>query len=163
MSSFSVVCCVYCYMGSEDKFAKQATGVTVIVPYKIRREKEKGHWTDKKIKLIPGYAFVYADSLQEIIDLQKTHRIKILSYSNKSYALQGSDLELAKWVWNNNGVIGVSTAIHENDKVKITEGPLKETNGLIVKLDKRHRLAKVQLSVGIHVWLSFDWLDDENK
>lgn len=161
MDSFSVACCVYCYMGYEEKFAEQVSGVKVIVPYKIRREREKGRWVDKKIKLIPGYAFVYADNIQEIIDSTREFKVRLLSYPDKTYALHGADLEVARWVWNNLGVIGVSYAVHEKDKVKIVSGALKENEGIITRLDRRHRLALVELKIGMRMWLSYDWLDNK--
>lgn len=58
------------------------------------------------------------------------------------------------------GVIGVSGAIHEKDKVKIICGALKDTEGVIVKLDRRNKLAKVSLNIGFNLWLSYDWLDN---
>ena len=160
MNDFQIACCVYCYMGCEDQFARLSTGAAVIVPYRIRRDKEQGKWVDKKIKLIPGYAFIYADSMEEVLNTMRGFRVKLLTYSDDDSVLRGSDLDFARWVWNNDGVIGISSAIHEQDKVKIISGALKENEGMIVQLDRRHKLAKVALNIGLKVWLSYDWLDN---
>ncbi len=163
MDGFKVACCVYCFMSCEEKFACQVKDIKVIVPYKIRREKQHGKWVDNRIKLIPGYAFVYADSIQQILDAVKGFKVRLLFYSDKSPVLRGSDYEFAHWIFNNSGTVGVSCAVHEKDKVKIISGVLKESEGMIVKLDRRHKLAKVALNIGFNVWLSYDWLDNQSS
>ena len=159
MNDFQIACCVYCYMGCEDYFARMATGAKVIVPYRIRRDKEQGKWVDKKIKMIPGYAFIYADSIQDIVEATRSFKVRLLAYQDNDYMLRGTDLDFARWIWNNDGVIGVSAAIHEQDRVKIISGALKEAEGTIVQIDRRHKLAKVELEIGLRVWLSYDWID----
>ena len=161
MKDFKAACCVYCYMGCEDMFSQTANSdsVKVIVPYRIRREKDRGKWVDNKIKLMPGYAFVYADDMAIIAEAIRGYKVHLLSYSDGDSILHGTDLEFARWVFNNGGVIGVSAAIHEQDKIRIVTGALKDSEGMIVQIDRRHMLAKVELKIGLRVWLSYDWLD----
>lgn len=161
MDSFNVVCCVYCYMGCEDSFAQKVKDVLVIVPSKVRREKHHGKWVDNTVKLIPGYAFIYADNVQDVVNAVKGFKVRLLSYSDNSYVLRGSDLEFAQWVFRNSGVIGVLGAVHEKDKVRIVSGVFKDSEGSVVQLDRRNKLAKVALNIGFNVWLSYDWLDNE--
>lgn len=160
MNDFKISCCVYCYMGCEDYFERMATGAKVIVPYRIRRDKEQGKWVDKRIKMIPGYAFIYADNMQDIVEATRGFKVRLLTYQDDDCLLRGPDMDFARWIWNNDGVIGVSAAIHEEDKVKIISGALKETEGTIVQIDRRHKLAKVELLIGPKVWLSYDWIDN---
>lgn len=162
MNDFKVVCCVSCRSGYEQRFAQLASGddVTVIVPLRIRREKDRGKWIENRIKLLPGYAFIYADSMEAIHDAQRGFKVHMLSYSDGETALHGADLQFARWAWENHGVIGVSAAIHEQDRIKIVDGPLKNMEGMIIKLDRRHMLANVETDMGLRTWLSYDWLDN---
>ena len=45
------------------------------------------------------------------------------------------------------GIIDISKAFIENDRVRITDGPLKGREGIIIKTDKRKGRAKVKFSI----------------
>lgn len=162
MRNYKIACCVYCYMGCEDQFSQLVNNdnVTVIVPYRIRREKRRGKWEEKKIKMMPGYAFIYSDEMAFIVKAIRGNKVHILSYSENDWILHGKDLEFAQMIFENDGIIGVSEAIHEQNKVRIVNGPLKEIEGMIIQINRRHMLAKVELKIGLMVWLSYEWIDE---
>ena len=50
----------------------------------------------------------------------------------------------------------------EGDRIKIIEGPLKDYEGVIKKVNKHRRSAMVEMKVGEHiknVWMSFQWFN----
>ena len=59
-------------------------------------------------------------------------------------------------------MIGLSKVYRENDKVKVLNGPLKDYEGNILKIDGRSRNALVEFRFDERiwkVWMAFEWLD----
>ncbi len=60
------------------------------------------------------------------------------------------------------GVLGALEAIEEGNQVRIVDGILNECNGRVVKVDKRKRLAKVEiefLGENRAIWLAYRILE----
>ena len=71
-------------------------------------------------------------------------------------------LSYAEKIMECGGIVDMSKAIKENDRVKIVSGPLKEMEARIIKMDPRNRNAKVSvdfLGRVTEVWLPFEYMD----
>jgi transcriptional antiterminator NusG len=87
-----------------------------------------------------------------------------LRYSDDSKCLRGYDIAFVHWLIRHNGVIGVSKAIQCGTRIKIVEGPLKEYEGNIIKVNKRQKSVMIQIDTeGIinTVWLSYEYIKEE--
>lgn len=159
--------CISCYSGNEEKVAEKirriADDVTAIVPVYEREEKKNGAWSRHCYALLPGYLFIYTDNPLKMSALFGISQLTgILRYDDDSCELKGNDLEFAQWVWRYHGTIGLSRVVMEGDRIKVIDGPLKDYEGVIKKVNKHRRSAMVEIKVGKHskdVWMSFQWFD----
>lgn len=99
-----------------------------------------------KLKQLKGF-YKILNSNQDIKPLTKQDVIQLGSFLNKGYKAS-----VSKVIFNN------------NDKIVVKEGPLKEFEGRIIKVDKRKQRAKVQLSMYNNVhFIDFAFQDLESK
>jgi transcriptional antiterminator NusG len=157
--------CISCRTGMEEKAAllvREALSIETIAPVKVKREWRGKRWEQLNLALLPGYIFAFAKPDYDIGKVQRFPYIQsVLRYSDGTAPLLGMDRAFAMWLSLNNGVIGLSTAIKEGDRVKVVSGPLKELAGKISTVDKRKQIAKVAFTFcgsTKHFWLSFDYL-----
>lgn len=148
----SVVYCLFCKKGLEDKISEYFNNiqedVIAIAPTKILYEKRRNKWITKEVCLIPNYIFVYTKddiNISELTRLSDAYRV--LQYGDGQRQLEGKDLDYALWIRSNQGKIQVSKYIQEGSKIKITEGPLSDNIGIIQKVDKHKR----------RIWVMFDF------
>lgn len=150
--------CIFCKTGLEKNIALHINSLhpeaTVISPARVLMEKKKGQWTDCEKPLIPGYIFIYSEE-EPLFDKIKalTDVYKVLSYQDGTKELMGADLEYANWLYKHNGKIGPSKALVEGSTVKVTDGPLKDGIGKIIRLDRHKRRA----------WVEFEFAGKKQK
>ena len=87
---------------------------------------------------------------------------KILNPKNDDGKLVGYDLKYDLRMLQAGGIVDMSKAIKENDRVKIVSGPLKEVEAKIIKMDPRNRNAKVVVDFmgrSTEIWLPFEYMD----
>jgi transcription antitermination factor NusG len=80
--------------------------------------------------------------------------------------LSGDDERYARWVFSQNGLIAMSEACLEGDRVRIVRGPLKDLEGQILKIDKRNRNGQVMLTFNnriVKAWLGFEFVEKERS
>lgn len=163
--------CVSCYSGNEQKVAKKirriVQDVTVIVPVYERDEKKGGKWQTCHHALLPGYLFLYMDRLLKTNLLFSIGNLTgILRYDDDTCELRGGDLEFAKWVLKYQGSIGLSRVVMEGERIKVIDGPLKDYEGVIKKVNKHRRSAMIEIRVGKYikdVWMSFQWFNTSEE
>jgi len=114
--------------------------------------------------MVPGYILFRADKKAQVSLLRSlTPVYSILTYDDNKWYLRDQDLFCARWLFDHHGDIGVSVIFIEGDEIKVIDGPLKEMEGRIIRIDKRNRNALIAL--GLHqqtctnVWLAFEYLD----
>ena len=104
--------------------------------------------------LFPGYVFVASEIKN--IDFAITTR-KILEQVNRKFRLLGDkndhyyivsnrDKELLGELMDNNYCIPSSSGIIENERVIITEGPMRGKESIIKKIERHKRQAVIELS-----------------
>ena len=163
--------CVFCRTGTESETAELIGNdkeCVVIIPKIEREECHSGVWKRITKNMLPGYIFIFSDDALELSDIRRRGGvIKLLRYDEEDYDLRGDDRNFAEWIYKNEGVIGVSTAVKEGTKIKVTGGPLLDYAGSIIEVKRQKRIAKVRITLGEitrDVWVSFEWLkEDENE
>ncbi len=165
---FECACVGFCFSGSEALHADRLNdydGIRAIVPLKTKREKKAGAWHEFDMRIMPGYIFIYALDFDALKAAASRCAVRLLTYDGEQHSLYGSDLEFARYLWTHDGVIGVSLAASEGDRLIVLEGPLKGNEAIIRRIDKRHMLVQVEFKIcALKTWLSFDWVDKyENR
>jgi len=65
-------------------------------------------------------------------------------------------------VKKNNGIIQISKVLKIGNKIQVLEGPLKEYEGKIVKINKRQKCVAIKLDgegIKNEIWLSYDYIN----
>ncbi len=158
--------CINVKVGDEQKVARMIQtvypGVETCVVTQVKHKSKEGVRTYASDIMLPGYIlFCTRQDMQVSQFLDITSVQRIVSYDDHQWYLRGEDLFYAKWVFENKGKIGVSMVFMENDEINITDGPLKDIKGSIIRIDKRNRNALVSLGFGrqtYKVWLAFEWM-----
>ena len=157
--------CISCRIGSEQTLVdwiRRKLGLTAFYPTRIQEEWHKGTWVDRVKPIIDGYVFMYTDAILPAVDaLQQLSMTRVLHYDKNDYALYGTDLEFAEWLWKNNGQIGVSEVTMEGKDFVILGGPMKDYQHHIQKVMKQKRYAIVDMSIGgamKQTFTSFRWM-----
>ena len=137
--------CLFCITGREERVAEQIRSVCPEVQTTTMRQlKYRTHNGEKCLEeslLLPSYVFFRVDG--------------------KDWQLQGDDLLFVQWLFRQRGLLGVSQACQEGDRVRILSGPLKDLEGSVRRVDRRGRSGQVVLSFRgreISVWLGFEWV-----
>ncbi len=123
--------------------------IQFIVPKRELRERKAGKWHIIKRNLFPGYILVKgAITIESYYRIKKIPMMtKLLKNEDGPLKIEEKELEILKILISpKDGNIGISTAYQENEKVKITNGPLSGLEGLIQSIDTRKGRAKVKLN-----------------
>ena len=158
--------CLFCMTGKEQRVAEQIQAACPNVRAAAMRQLK--YKTCRKVKtreeavLLPGYVFFEAPSSMEPSVVFPTQNvIRVLSTDNGIWQLQGEDERFVKWVFQYDGMLGLSQAYKEGDRIRIVSGPLKDMEGKIRRVDKRGMSGQVILSFcgrDIPVWLGFEMI-----
>lgn len=156
--------CVFCLTGKErlvatgiELFSKKARARAVL---QTMRHTKDGVTTLQNDVVIPGYVFFEAPAdvaIHELVPLDDL--ISVLSYSDGDWRLFGDDEDYAKFIFKYDGVLSLSKAHKVGERIVIIEGPLKDLEGQITRIDKRNRSGQVTLHFAgkeQKIWLGFD-------
>lgn len=159
--------CVFCQTGHEDAAMRYMVESENV--FKAFVAKKSEHRSRNGIKsvvekiIFPGYVFFIAN--QEWAPKPdykgKNYIIRLLTIEN-SWHLKGTDEEFVRWLWERDGLLGLSKAYKEGDRVMIQQGPLKDLEGYITKVDRHNRNGQVKIELfgkKIVVWLAFEMLE----
>ena len=99
------------------------------------------------------------DCISSITRMEKVSRV--LQYGNGAYLLCGEDMAFANWVYEQNGQVGLSRVMMAGDEMVIIDGPMKDYEGRIKRVDKHNRYAEIEITLDGKVrtvWLGFQWM-----
>lgn len=156
--------CVFCISGKELYVACQLERLTDCIRARAvcqtKRYTIRGKTTLKNVVVFPGYVLFEAPESCDIFRFtQDDESLSVLTYTDGDWRLYGDDRTYAQWVFQYNGLIGLSKGYQIGDRVQIIDGPLKDIEGCITRIDRRNRSGQVTLRFGgreLKVWLGFE-------
>lgn len=169
---FPYVRCVFCQTGREARVARQIEAKELgraIFPQKVKPFRVKGTWEDRRESLLPGYVFVYSEEaypLHELYTLEGV--IRVLSYrkEDRDGWLEAADLAFARWIWEEDGLIGKLEAIKEGSFVRVKDEALREFRGTVLEINRGRRSVHIRLDLlgsTKNLWLGYDLLEPEKE
>lgn len=168
----SYIRCLFCLTGKEESVVSRIIDRGLGVAFHPRKMKpffKKGKWEDIPVSLLPGYVFVISESPVPLNQLWRiTDVIRPLTYGPEDHDgyLSGQDRALALWLMQENGMVGNLDVLKEGSQIRIIGGLLKDLNGRVIKVDRRKRLANVELEIvgSVHsVWLGVNFLEPSDR
>lgn len=159
--------CLFCRSGMEKHIASELESrwpqLNFIVPEKKRIRRKNGEAIEESVVLFPGYIFVRTcESTVPPCLTCVQHVYRLLMDSGRDWRLCGADRALAEKLFETNGVIGLSTAYYDGDRIRIVDGFLKEYEGEILRVNHRKKTAQICVMIEekeMLVWLGFELID----
>lgn len=159
--------CLFCSTGKEEKVVDLLMKIDglhmAITPKQIQHRSVQGRKFTVERTLLPSYVFFLADKQIEISSVYRLdHVLRLLRYED-GWALQGRDLEFATWIFSHDGMLGMSKVYRIGERIVITDGPLKELEGTIERIDRHNRNGLVSLDFDgkqLKVWLAFEYVTE---
>lgn len=156
---------IYVKTGYEDDFCRYTDKIkkqryegieyTLLVPKRKIFERKQGMRREVIKTMFPGYVLLKTDFIQDFF-LQTRNSPYIIRFLRDNCCflkVQKTEIEQILLMVDCQGLIEISKALVENDKVRITEGPLLGREGIIKKIDKRKGRAKVKFTINEHLLL----------
>lgn len=118
-----------------------------LVPTRRLREKRGGKIYHVLRKLFPGYVFFNINmSLEKYKIIKKIPGIiKILNTGSYYSHISDKEMSIILKLVGDKSVIDYSKVLVENSKIQVKDGPLYGMEGIIKKIDKHKKRAKVEL------------------
>lgn len=159
--------CIFCRTGNEkiltQKIEAENPQIVVLMAEKLRRRRMAQRYIEERVPLFPGYLFFCAQNSDEVLPLMRSADIyRVLRNSDGTWQLQGEDKTFARRLFAQNGVIGLSKAYFEGEKIRIIEGVLKEYEGRILRVNKRAQTVQISMDLcgqEVTTWLGFERVD----
>lgn len=159
--------CIFCRTGNEEQLARsierEMPELQIFFAAKTRLRRQGGRLIEEQVRLFPGYLFFSADEDFQPRSLQRHEDVfRVLRDSKGGWRLHGEDGAFARALFAQNGVIGLSKAYYEGDRIRIAEGMLKMYEGRILRVNRRSQTAQVSVGVGgqqVCIWLGFELID----
>lgn len=122
--------------------------LTCFIPKRKLIEWKAGEKRTVLRNLFPGYVLIHTAMDYAIYyKIKFTPKvIRVLRGSSYFSVIPDSEIEVVKKLANDKGIIEFSTAFIEGSKISIIAGPLKGNEGLIQRIDKRKKRAKIKLT-----------------
>ena len=124
---------------------------SLVFPRRKLMIRKQGKVREKQAPLFPGYLFFRANEVHpdQVRAVRETPGIFcFLRIDGNPIPLYREEEEQLNLFMRTGEIAGISQIdLQENNKITVTQGPLKGQEGLIVKLDKRKKRAKVRLSL----------------
>ena len=160
--------CLFCRSGKEQKIIRElvqiAPEVDAISPMKVRIRRSRGCSREELVTLFPGYVFFRAaegaPDMSRFVRLEDV--LRLLTYTDGEWRLAGSDEAIARMFFGGDGIVGLSKAYYEGDRIRVTEGTLKRYEDSITRVNHRARTAEVKVDFHgkiLTMWLGFELIE----
>lgn len=156
---------IFVETGFEDEFCRYTDKVkdqryaginyNLLVPKRKIFERKQGMKREVIKTMFPGYVLLETESIHEFFFQSKNSPYMIRFLRNDAYfqEVRKEEIERILMMVDCRGLIEISKAFVENDKVRITDGPLFGREGIIQRIDKRKGRAKVKFAINENVLL----------
>jgi len=161
----------------EDKFLKlfnawnREAGIRLYFPKRVLDIYKKGKILPSSSPIFPGYIFAEIAGEDDIIRykpmFRKTEGFYRFLPSNKNIApLAGRNLEIVLHFIKKVGPVAGKSLVtfDENSRIVVLSGPLMDLEGIIIKVDKRKKRAKIKLDLyedSFSIDLAFEFLGNK--
>jgi transcriptional antiterminator NusG len=161
--------CLYCPFGKEkliaDFIERHNPQVHACAVCQTKRFSTSGVTRLQNVIMLHGYILFAVPENTDIYGIVEMcdEKVFVMTYSDGEWKMYGDDRRYAEWIFRYNGVIGVSKAYRIGDRISIVEGPLKDMEGYITRIDRRNRNGQVNIMFRdrcVKVWLAFEILEE---
>ena len=147
---------IFVETGYEDEFCRytdkmkrqQYMGIqySLLVPKRKIFERKQGIRREVIKTMFPGYVLLETESIFEFYSKAKgsPHIIRFLRDNSLFLEVRKEEIKQILMMVDSKGLIEISKAFVENERVRIEEGPLLGMEGTIERIDKRKGRAKVR-------------------
>lgn len=117
------------------------------IPKGERMRRYEGAWHKEKKILFPGYLFFITDAVEQLyFELKKIPELtRILGDGTSFIPLEQDEVSLLLQMGGEEHIASMSSGYIKGEKIIITEGPLRNLEGIIRKIDRHKRTAVVQI------------------
>lgn len=141
---------VWVRTGQEEKvlrMCKEILHEQCFLPKYECARKQDGRWIKREEPLFPGYLFFISDDVETLIKELKVvpDFTKVLGDNQEPIALYQHEIDFLQKYTNENRVLEMSCGFLEGDRLVVTDGPLKDYQGKIVRIDRHKRLAMLEM------------------
>ena len=121
----------------------------IVIPEKRIQKKFKGEWKEVQSVLFPGYLFVVAEDITEFTSALNAvpEFTKMLNMDNEIAAIYPEEEAVLKRLVDADEIVKISEGIIENDKIIVLDGPLKDMEGTIKRINRHKRVALIQMEL----------------
>lgn len=118
-------------------------------PQRVRIRKIQGLWRRDRIRLLPGYVFVFCGEQVPVLRYYRTeHVLKVLRYEREPDGyLRGEDLEFARTIRELDGQLDILEAVDEDSFIRITDTLLKRLHGQVLSVDRGKRQVRIRVTL----------------
>jgi transcription antitermination factor NusG len=156
--------CLFCLTGKELIVANLVENADAQIRAravrKVVRHTKRGVTTLQDDIVLKGYVFFEApESINIFTVMPQGESMSVLTDSDGDWRLYGDDESYAKWVLKYDGLFGLSKAYKVGDRICITDGPLKDLEGQITRIDKRNQSGQITVPFAGRqqkIWLGFN-------
>lgn len=119
------------------------------IPYYEEKKRIQGEWTVQKKVLFPGYVFVVTGKMEKLYQSLKSvdGLTKLIGTGREVVPLTEEEKQFMLDFGGEEQVVPMSEGIIENSVTKILSGPLKGKEGLIRKIDRHKRKARLEVEM----------------
>ena len=159
--------CLFCATGKEKSVLESirltCSDVRATTARQEKFKTDHGKKTKVTALLLPGYVF-FETSAPSDTPLHFPHDgiIRLLTDTDGCWQLYGDDERFVRWLFSYNGLLPFSTAYQEGTRIRVIDGPLKDMEGFIRRIDKRGHSGQITVSFNhreLNVWLAFDLVE----
>ena len=117
------------------------------LPKYERAKKVRGQWTTVQALLFPGYLFLVSNQPEELqIQLKALPEFtKVLGDDDGAIPLYDEEVEFLEKCMNKEKVVEMSTGYISGDRLVILDGPMKDYQGKVKKIDRHKRVATLEV------------------
>lgn len=161
--------CVFCRTGAEAQLGREIEAryerVRALVAMQEKHRTREGIHEVARRVFLPGYLFLYSEEPLELSRIRGMENVyRVLDDIDGAVELRGSDLAFAQWLWDNEGIIGISSVRFAEGGCEILSGPMQTFAERIVRLNKHTKNALVRMDFlgrTSEIWLAFEFADEE--
>jgi len=158
--------CIFCRTGSELHVAEDIEnshpGICAFAPRRLRKRHMVCGNLQEAVILFPGYVFIAAPADYPAARLMENrHCYRLLHAEGGGWQLRGADRDLARMMYENHGIVGISQAYYEGGRIRIADGFLRGREGEIIRVNRRAQTAQVRLRIldrTLLAWVGFELL-----